>query len=379
MDRNRPLSSVTINILFLLLFLFIPAICLQAQKEPVTVDQNATRKTRALFLNLRSLSGKGILVGHQDDLAYGVSWKDEPERSDIRDVTGEYPALFGWDISKLGQREFNIDSVDFEKMKHWIREGFRMGGVITISWHMDNPVTGGDSWDKTPAVYSILPGGDNHETYKQKLDLLAVFLKDLKVGLWTKVPVIFRPFHEHTGNWFWWGRGNTSAEEYKRLWKFTVEYLRDEKNIHQLLYAYSTDVFDSEEDYLEFYPGDEYVDIMAYDDYRNIRRAEDREDYVQRLETLSRIAQERNKVAALSETGLEKIPLDDWYTGVLLKGFKENEATRNIAYVMLWRNANPGHHYAPFKGHSSEQDFIEFYNDPFTLFIDDLPDMYKLP
>jgi mannan endo-1,4-beta-mannosidase len=158
-----------------------------------------------------------------------------------------------------------------------------------------------------------------------------------------------------------------------------VEYLRDEKGIHQLLYAYSTDVFDSEEDYLEFYPGDEYVDIIAYDDYRNIRRAEDREGYVQRLETLSRIAQERNKVAALSETGLEKIPVDDWYTGVLLKGLKENEATRNIAYVMLWRNANPGHHYAPFKGHSSEQDFVEFYDDPFTLFIDDLPDMYKLP
>ncbi|MBR9998555.1 MAG: beta-mannosidase [Cyclobacteriaceae bacterium] len=375
-------NSSIIRLIFFILI--IPAGChpsgeFNVDENPDLVDKKATRKTRALFLNLKNMAGQGILVGHQDDLAYGVGWKDQADRSDIKDVTGDYPAVFGWDISKLGQREFNIDTVDFEKMKEWIKQGFRWGGVATIGWHMDNPVTGGDSWDKTPAVFSILPGGIHHETYKSKLDLFAEFLDDLKVGLWTKIPIIFRPFHEHTGNWFWWGRGNTTAEEYKMLWKFTVEYLRDKKGIHHLLYAYSTDVFNSEEDYLEFYPGDDYVDIIAYDDYRNIRSAEARTEFVQRLKMLVCIARERNKIAALSETGLEKIPVNDWYTEVLLKGIMEDDETRQIAYVLLWRNANPGHHYAPFAGHSSEGDFLEFYRDPFTLFIKDLPDMYRLP
>lgn len=343
------------------------------------VDKKATRKTRALFINLKHIAGKGILLGHQDDLAYGVSWKDQPDRSDIKEVCGDYPALFGWDVSKIGQRPYNIDSVDFEKMKDWIKEGFRMGGVISISWHMDNPVTGGDSWDNTSAVYSILPGGENHEKYKRKLDLFAEFLDDLKIGFWNRVPVIFRPFHEHTGNWFWWGRGNASAAEFKELWKFTVHYLRDEKKIHHILYAYSTDVFNSGEDYLEFYPGDDFVDIIAYDDYHNIRNTESRPEFVKRLKMLVKMAEERGKVAALSETGLEKIPVDHWFTEVLLSGIQENVMTRQISYVLLWRNANPGHHYAPFIGHPSETDFVKFYQEPYTLFLEDLTDMYRLP
>ena len=376
---TRPVFFPILILIAIVILILNPGPEVNADGSSGPADQKATRKTRALFMNLKDIAGKGILLGHQDDLAYGVGWKDQPGRSDIKDVCGDYPALFGWDVSKLGQQPFNIDSVEFEKMKNWIKQGYRRGGLISISWHMDNPVTGGDSWDKTPAIYSILPGGEHHEEYKQKLDLFAEFLDDLKVGLWTKIPVIFRPFHEHTGNWFWWGRGNATAEEFKTLWKFTVEYLRDERKIHHVLYAYSTDVFNSEEDYLEFYPGDEYVDIIAYDDYRNIRNSENRSEFVKRLKMLVRIAENHGKVAALSETGLEKIPVDDWFTEVLLNGIREDVITSRISYVLLWRNANTGHHYAPFKGHSSESDFLKFYQDPYTLFMTDLPNMYRYP
>lgn len=376
---TKPVFSPLIILIAIVILILYPGPEVKAEGSPGPVDQKATRKTRALFMNLKDLAGKGMLLGHQDDLAYGVGWKDQPDRSDIKDVCGAYPAFFGWDVSKLGQRPFNIDSVDFEKMKNWIKQGYRLGGVISISWHMDNPVTSGDSWDRTPAIYSILPGGEHHEEYKGKLDMFAEFLSELKVGPWTKIPIIFRPFHEHTGNWFWWGRGNTTAEEFKTLWKFTVEYLRDERKIHHILYAYSTDVFNSEEDYLEFYPGDEYVDIMAYDDYRNIRNSENRPEFVKRLKMLVKLAENHGKVAALSETGLEKIPVNDWFTEVLLNGIKEDVITRRISYVLLWRNANTGHHYAPYKGHSSESDFLKFYQDPYTLFMTDLPNMYKYP
>ena len=80
--------------------------------------------------------GKGLMIGHQDDLAYGIGWKAEAWRSDIKEACGQYPAVYGWEIAKLGQRSMNIDSVDFGMMKTWIRQGFSMGGLITISWHI---------------------------------------------------------------------------------------------------------------------------------------------------------------------------------------------------------------------------------------------------
>jgi mannan endo-1,4-beta-mannosidase len=343
--------------------------------EPV--DKEATSQTEALFHNLKTMGAEGILFGHQDDLAYGVYWKDEHGRSDVKDASGSYPALFGWDISKIGQRAFNIDSVDFEKMKGWIRQAYQMGGINTISWHIDNPVTGGDSWDNTPAVYSILPGGENHEWYRGKLDLFVDFLNDLNVdGI--KVPIIFRPFHEHTGNWFWWGRGNCTAEEYTAMWQFTLNYLKNEKDVHHLLYAYSTDRFRSEEDYLDFYPGDDFVDILGYDDYHSIKTLDEKPELIRQLTTIVKLAEEKGKIAALSESGFETIPMDDWWTGVLLEGLTSDSTARKISYCMMWRNAWPDHHYAPYEGHPSAADFRKFKEDPYMLFLDEVPiDMYK--
>ena len=368
-------------------FLFLLVMITSCTSEPVSnnimggqpIDGDATVETRALFLNLKDLGTAGILFGHQDDLAYGVHWKEESDRSDVKDVCGAYPAVFGWDVSKLGQRPYNIDTVDFEKMKVWIKQAYTMGGVNTISWHMDNPVTLGSAWDTTPALFSILPGGDNHNWYVGKLDLFADFLSDLKVDSML-VPVIFRPFHEHTGSWFWWGRGNTSSEDFIALWQFTVKYLRDEKGIHHLLYAYSTDRFNSEEDFLEFYPGDDYVDILAYDDYHSVVTTGGRPELIRQLSTIVNMSDERGKVAALSETGYEGIPDEDWWTTVLLPGLTTDERARGIAYVLVWRNASTTHHYAPFNGHISAADFRKFKDDPFMLFIDEIPvDLYKLP
>lgn len=341
------------------------------------IDESATTETKALIQNLGVLSKTGILFGHQDDLAYGVMWKDEPLRSDVKESCGSYPAVFGWDVSKLGQRSCNIDSVDFEKMKDWIIQAFQWGGVNTISWHMDNPVTGGDSWDQTPAVHSIIPGGEHHEWFRQKLDLFSVFLNDLSIDN-RLVPIIFRPFHEHTGNWFWWGRGNTSRDDFVKLWRFTVDYLKKEKGIHQLLYAYSTDRFTSPVDYLDFYPGDEYVDILAYDDYHSIVSSTGRSELIRQLKTIVQLSREKGKVAALSETGYETIPDEDWWTSVLLQGLTADTMAQEIAYVLVWRNARLDHHYAPYEGHLSVFDFKKFNEDPSLIFLNELPfDLYR--
>lgn len=343
------------------------------------VDPDATPEARNLFANLQRLAPRYVLFGHQDALAYGVGWEREEGRSDVHDVTGSYPAVYGWDVGHLENgADANLDGVDFEEMKQWIRDGFERGGVITISWHMNNPATGGSSWDTTSAVFSILPGGENHDLYRAWLDRFADFARDLRVGE-TYIPVIFRPFHEHTGGWFWWGAGHLTPDEYIQLWRFTVEYLRDEKDLHHLLYAYSTDVFRDEAHYLEHYPGDDYVDVLGFDDYHSLNSEERLPELHDRLRTVVRLADSRNKIAALTETGSNGIPQSDWWTSRMLSAFEEDSETRGIAWVLVWRNYNDNHHFAPYEGHSSADDFVRFFESETMLFGSELPEMYVLP
>src|SRR5579872_4799619 len=115
-----------------------------ALAQDLPIDKAATKETVHLYRHLKALASKGFLFGHQDDLAYGYGWKYIPGRSDIKDVTGDYPALYGWELGRIElDHAVNIDSVPFDKMKGFIREGYARGGVITISWHLNNPLTGG--------------------------------------------------------------------------------------------------------------------------------------------------------------------------------------------------------------------------------------------
>jgi hypothetical protein len=157
----------------------------------------------------------------------------------------------------------NLDSVPFDKMKSFIGEAYERGGVITLSWHLNNPLTGKTAWDPAPGtVASILPGGEKNDLYKTWLDKVARFLLALKGKHGEYIPIIFRPFHELNGDWFWWGGKNCTPDELKQLYQFTESYLRDKKNVHSLLYAYNTDKFYSKDEYLKRYPGDEWVDLI---------------------------------------------------------------------------------------------------------------------
>lgn len=342
------------------------------------IDKKATRKTKALLANLHRYSEDQIMFGHQDDLAYGVDWVREEGRSDVQDVCGDYPAVFGWDVSKLGQGPVNIDSVNFADMQQWMITAYEMGGINTISWHMDNFATGGDSWDTTSAIPMILPGGSKHADYVKKLDLFADFVQGLRSGFFNRpIPIVFRPFHEHTGSWFWWGEGHRTAEQYISLWRFTVEYLRDTKGLHNILYAYSPDIFPDKKEYLKCYPGDDYVDILGLDDYHDVGAHGDPKELTRRLRMLVELAEDKNKVAALTETGRERIPYSEWWTQTLLKHIQTDPIASKIAWVLLWRNDSFTHHYAPFDGHTSSKDFLKFYANPSTWFVDDLPNMYR--
>jgi hypothetical protein len=342
--------------------------------QDLPVDQKATRETVNLYRNLKKSMGKGFLFGHQDDLAYGVGWKYVEGNSDVKLVTGYYPGLYGWELGRIEtDQPVNIDSVPFDRMKKFILEAYRRGGVITISWHLNNPLTGLSAWNPSPGtVASILPGGAKHELYKSWLDRVAAFLVSLKDPQGSPVPVILRLFHELNGDWFWWGGKNCSSGELKQLWRFTVGYLRDEKKVHNLLYAYNTDRFDSEAGYLEKYPGDQWVDILGFDIYQGNTIAQN-ENFVAALDRmltlLDTIATKKNKIPALTEFGYNHVPDSSWWTQVFLKPL----ATHQIAYAMAWRNAGDkkdgsSEYYVPYPGQASAKDFNDFRASGRALF-----------
>ncbi|MDW3195896.1 MAG: glycosyl hydrolase [Cytophagales bacterium] len=363
-------------------------------KSQAPADPKATRKTRNLLTNLHALSEAGFMLGHEDAQAYGVSWRTEseptlPNQSDIKRITGSFPAVHGWDLGRTLDQEKNIDSVRFDHMLEWVKATFKRRGINTFSWHLDNLISGGDSWDRTKGVAQLLPGGNQHQKLLKHLDLLADFFNLCRLN-GTRIPVIFRPWHEHNGNWFWWGKGNISEGDYIELFRFTVDYLRNIRKIHHVLICFSPDRGalklnkKATEHYLYGYPGDDYVDIIGLDNYVDVGRTSNplsrkkqRAHFIESLQLITKIAQEKGKVAALSETGLEGVKKPNWFTELLLNPIKENSESIAIAWVLLWRNANTMHHYAAYPGHASEADFLNFQKDDQVFFESDLDNPYR--
>lgn len=369
------------NILWVSLLLWVVSCYgqLPEKKHHSLSDKNATPEAENLYQNLILLQEKGFLFGHQDDLAYGVKWRYEEGRSDIKDVTGDYPALYGWDLGGIEhQKSNNIDGVPFKKMKNWIKEIYDRGGVSTISWHMDNPLTMKNSWDTTSgSLRSILPNGEKHQLYLSWLDQAAQFLGNLKGSDGKKIPILYRPFHELTGNWFWWCKNNASAQEFKEIWRFTIHYLRETKKLNNLIIVYNTADFKSKEEFLEYYPGDDVVDVLSFDKYQYTNPVTDSSfitEVQNQLKIMNEVAVEHQKPMAIAETGYEQIPYENWWTKTLTEAI----GNYKISFVLLWRNhgwqeqEKKMHYYAPYKGQLSEKDFIEFYNSPKTFFQKDI-------
>lgn len=338
-------------------------------QNPFPSDKKATPETISLYQNLMNLKQSGMMFGHQDDLAYGHGWYAQAGRSDVKDVCGDYPAVFGWELGhlELGD-EMSLDSVYFADIRKHIQFVYEKGGVNTISWHLRNPYTGGSSWDVSSkeVVASILPGGAKHELFLTYLDHLATFFQSLKTNDGTAIPILFRPYHEHTGSWFWWGKDLCSVEDYVALWRFTVDYLQNEKGIHHLLFTYSSDRFQTKADYLERYPGDDVIDILGFDLYD---RGPDFPNLLNNCaKNVSEMAAEKGKIATVSETGGPIATEKSWWTEKVLKTL----APYNLSYVLVWRNPfRPADHaaFAPFKGSPDSADFIQFYNNPETIFL----------
>ncbi len=351
--------------------------CAGDADTPRPTDEAASARTCALYERLFCLSERGVMVGHQDDLAYGRQ-RREAGFSDLYDCTGDYPSVTGWEIGRveLGTA-YSLDSVRFDDIRRGIAEVEARGGISTVSWHADNILTGGSTWDcGARVVAELLPGGAAHEQWLGRLDRVADFLLSLRDAEGEAVPVVLRLYHEQTASWFWWGAQWCTPDEYKALWRMTVEYLRDVRGVHNVLYAYSpTDVAD-EAAYLERYPGDEWVDVVGFDYYffgsGEAAAARYAETMRRNLSIVTDYAARAGKVAVMAETGLEGLPVANYFSGIVAPLVAEYP----VAWILFWRNAwepdKPNHFYMPYKGHPSEADFRKWIASDRILMNEDI-------
>lgn len=349
------------------------ASCSSSKKDEVAEADDAT-PAQELFAQLDSVAKSGhFYFGHHDDTAYGYDWTYVDGNSDVKLVTGEYPGLMNWDLGMLEvDSTRNLDGVPFDFIRAEVAKQNARGGVNAISWHPLNPASGGNSWDVSESPLQML---ESDSLLSVKLDAwigkAADFILSLKDENGEAIPVVFRPWHENSGTWFWWGTGNSTPEQYKDLWKRTRRIF-DEKGVENVLWAYSPDKDLTREQYFSTYPGDEYVDILGTDIYHFGGEA-GVEEYVARIKNqLPYVAEEaanRGKLVAFTETGLEGLEIPDWYSRVLLPAIQDIP----VAYVCVWRNAEknmkPGHFYVPYPGHPAEADFKKFHDSGKAIFV----------
>lgn len=344
------------------------------------IDEHASPETRALHARLHELTGMRTLFGHQDDPAY----------DSIRDTVGKAPGVVGFDLGGIeALAGHNLDGVAFPAMIRWVREAHAAGSLVTLSWHSVNPLThGGYGDNRAPlSAASVLPGGRVHEKFVKWLDNVAMLIEQLTDASGRLIPLIFRPFHEHNGDWFWWGLGDGSSDsdtppdDFVALWQFTLEYIRDVSGLHNLIWALSPDrsriaLDDFEAGYLRGYPGDSFVDVLGVDDYWDAGRSDDDRnpeqlfgDHVATLESVARLGEQRGKLVAQTETGVVGARVghvQDPWSGFLAPVAASSELTRRHLWHLTWRGEV-----------ERASDLAGLATHPFFAFAGDVDDLYQ--
>ena len=421
-DGERTLSAETVNL------------------EKNTSDPEASAETKRLYGYLEAVGrSEGLIYGHQGDTWMKAGTPPDGNNgfstSDTMDLTGTIAGVVGMDTTVLSGTDFNaywyneriagplgLPNADIGaigevranvKAAALLAEAaFSEGAVVTLSCHMPNfsLVQARDAYDAlqdpeygkydfspyTPKDLSgnpmagLLPSGKYHAEFTAYLDMIADFAKE------AGCPILFRPFHEANGGWFWWGKGACSAEQYREVFRFTVDYLRDIKDVHNFLYVYSVNDSENLRGEMEsWYPGDGYVDLIGLDIYHMDPQKDDPAFWNGLDESLkagASFSRVHGKVFAVTETGavMSRAQAGDSYTALKrsrnadkdwFSKLLEHTAGTDSAYVLLWHNMGKysGFHspYAERRdedgylyGHEMMEDFQQFYSDGRSIFAD---------
>ncbi|MFZ4507316.1 MAG: glycosyl hydrolase [Fimbriimonas sp.] len=227
------------------------------------VNPNADASARRLLAYLYAMQGKHTISGQHNQLHKMSFASDEVAR-----ISGHYPALWGGEWGFSDERH-NVDNIAFRPaLLAEIKAQHQAGRIIVMSYHQANPAVGepcgfedgvlgnltSEQWD---GLFD--PGSVLHRTWQEHVDRLANALAELRdLG----IPVIFRPYHEMNGKWFWWGG---DAEWLKQLWALIFDRYVNHHNLTNLLWAWNPDK--PHPGVEDFYPGHGTVDLLGTDIY----------------------------------------------------------------------------------------------------------------
>ncbi len=416
----------------------------QALPQVKLADAKATAATVRTARYLAAMgSSDHVIFGHQDSVWSKAGTAASPLNglscSDIEDMTGSPAGVVGFDGLSLAGKEFSaalwnssfaqqgLPSIDIaalgepaanvKALAYLSNYCLSRGALVTLSCHMPNfsqaGVRAAYQAGKEPAyarydfttstardkggnpMQGILPGGAYNAQFTAYLDMVADYASQVNG------PILFRPFHEGTGSWFWWGTSTCDAATYQKVFRYTVEYLRDKRQVHNLLYVYSPDGnpgFFTEAQ--KRYPGDAYVDVIGYDNYQTDPSPDSSKwfaDFSSGLSQLRKFAVQHGKVLAVTETGVNTSSpaLGDVVTGLPRTGCADRQwfeklldaaASSGASYVLVWSNNSEMFH-TPFVravngdgslyGHEMLDDFLRFYNDRRSVFALDQLDVVR--
>lgn len=257
----------------------IPVVQTALPQEPVT--PNASPEAKALLKYIQGLSGKYILSGQHNFPNSGSR-----NTKFAADYIGKTPVIWSQDFgfAKDGDKDSYLARPAI--IQEAIRQ-HKLGAIINLCWHAVPPTA------EEPITFQPLPGADpaaplasvqgrltdqqfrdlltpGTALFKQwikQVDEIARFLKQLQDA---KVPVIWRPYHEMNGDWFWWGgryEGKyTTAALYKQIFKRMVNFHK----LNNLVWVWSVDrPSQPGREFVNYYPGTQYLDVLAIDIYGN--------------------------------------------------------------------------------------------------------------
>lgn len=336
-----------------------------------------------------ALDEQGILQNRTAFYSTVSSRKSTDFKSDFQRIAGAYPTMTETDFHSYAINRTDIQYKESQKkalINYIIHYHNTIGGLSTISCHMPNPwwyeEKEGDAADfryissKHPNVVAEILDGKTRlnqvqtvkEKFDEQLDEFIQMLNQLKDYKGKKIPVVIRLFHEASGDWFWWGDGHCSHEEYKQLFRYTVEKIT--KNCNHVIIGYTPDrnwnSMEKTDKFMNRYPGNEYVDIIGFDNY-GIKDKESIQTTIKQLRMLSDFAKQYNKVVALTETGNNSLTVPNWFTQCLEPCVTAQGV--NLAYVEIYGSwSSDGGFFFPYKKNSNEaKDFRKFYKNDFII------------
>lgn len=313
----------------------------------------STHQTVQLLRSLNQRTNNRLLIGQ--NLGH-ADWDEITPPADQR------LALLGVDYG------FDRIPADLSPANKPLIAHARQGGLVTVSMHPANPWTGGGSHDTrvgkpSDLLNSAHPAGRHWHT---QLDRVARGLRQLQQA---NVVVLWRPLHEMNGDWFWWSRTSPnrriSPSDFVRLWRSMYQYLTEEKQLNNLVWVYAPNAVtgDSTRDVLEYYPGDDVVDVVGLDFYSD--------DMSTLRRSYQRILQ-LNKPLGLTEFGPLKRRSGNFDSRTLLRALKDDYP--NIRFVLFWHSW-PG---AKVALHD-QRNYREVLNDAGIVTRDELPTLQPDP